>query len=138
MQRIFNIGIVILGVLCFVLWYLLIGATDPYSDILFYISYVLFAIALGAVLIYSIVNIVSSGEKIKRTAIGVGALAVVVVIGFVLAKPDNIDFESLRKAGINITDSTSKTVGAGLYMFYILSIVAVGAMVFGGIKKLIK
>lgn len=138
MQRIINIGIVVLGVVCFILWGLLLKSTDPYSDILFYLSYVLLAVALGAVLIFTVLNIISSSEKIKRTAIGLGAFAVVVILGFILAKPNNIDFEGLRNSGINVTDSTSKTVGAGLFMFYILSVVAVGAMVFGGIKKLIK
>mgnify|MGYP000341943491 FL=1 len=37
--------------------------------------------------------------------------------------------------GIEVTEGTVKTVGAGLWSFYILAIVAVVAMVVGGFKK---
>ncbi|GLB50966.1 hypothetical protein NBRC110019_00050 [Neptunitalea chrysea] len=137
-QKVFNIGIVILGVICFVFWYLLLGSTDPYSDILFYVSYILLAIAVVGVAIFSLINIFSSGEKIKRTLIGLGALAVVVILGFVFASSGNINVQDLSDQGITVSESTSKTVGAGLVMFYILTAVAILSMVFAGVKKLIK
>ncbi|GLB50729.1 hypothetical protein [Neptunitalea lumnitzerae] len=136
MQKIFNIGILALGIICFVLWYLLLQNTDPYSDVLFYVSYILLAIAVVGVAIFSIINIVSSGEKIKRTLIGLGALAVVVILGYVLADGSNIDFDALSRADINVTEAESKTVGAGLITFYILMVVALGSMLLSGIKKM--
>lgn len=136
MQKIFNIGILALGIICFVLWYLLLQNTDPYSDVLFYVSYILLAIAVAGVAIFSIINIVSSGEKIKRTLIGLGALAVVVILGYVLADGTNIDFDALSRADINVTEAESRTVGAGLITFYILMVVALGSMLLSGIKKM--
>ncbi|SFU58026.1 hypothetical protein SAMN05216480_10878 [Pustulibacterium marinum] len=138
MSKIFNIGIVVLGVICFIFWYLLLGSTDPYADILFYVSYALLAVAIIATLVWTLVNIFSSGEKVKRTLIGVGALVLVVVLGYVFAGSDNIDYQLLSSQGISVTESTSKTVGAGLIMFYILALVAILAMVLSGVKKMIK
>jgi len=37
---------------------------------------------------------------------------------------------------LGITESISKNVGAGLNAFYILAVVAIGSMLFGGVKKM--
>lgn len=140
MQKIFNIGIIVLGILCLVLWILLSGEEAPYkyTDIMFYISYFLLAVALVSALAFSVINIVSSSKKLKTTAIGVGAFILVLVIGYVIAQPDNIDFSGLASSGIEVSEETSKNVGAGLWVFYILGVVAVLAMVFSGVKKMFK
>lgn len=138
MSKIFNIGILVLGVICFIFWYLLLGSTDPFADILFYVSYILLAFAIVATLIWSLVNIFSSKEKMMKTLIGVGVLVVIVLVGYGIADPDNINYEQLANAGINVEKSTSTTVGAGLYVFYILAILAIVSMVLSGVKKLFK
>ncbi len=138
MSKIFNIGILVLGVICFIFWYLLLGSTDPYADILFYVSYILLALSIVATLVWSLVNIFSSKEKMMKTLIGIGALVVIVVIGYALADPSNINYEQLANAGITVDESTSTTVGAGLYVFYILAFLAIVSMVLSGVKKLFK
>jgi hypothetical protein len=42
------------------------------------------------------------------------------------------------KNGEMLTANESQWIGAGLRTFYILAAIAVGAMIFSGIKKLIK
>ena len=51
---------------------------------------------------------------------------------------DGSDYQSytIVDDSTELTESTSKWVGAGLYAFYILAILAIGAMIFSGIKKM--
>ncbi|MFT4943709.1 MAG: hypothetical protein ACI8RH_001454, partial [Flavobacteriales bacterium] len=44
--------------------------------------------------------------------------------------------ESFTKDGELVTAQTSRYIGTGLYAFYILSVVAIIAMAFSGVKKL--
>ncbi|MGO4913319.1 MULTISPECIES: hypothetical protein [unclassified Leeuwenhoekiella] len=99
-----------------------------------YIAYFIFAIALVFVLVFVIKNIFTSGSSIKGTLIGLGAFLAVVAISFLLASGE----ETPMRDGEVLSASASRWVEAGIYAFYILALVAVGAMVFSGVKKLAK
>ncbi len=101
---------------------------------LIYIAYITFAIALVFVLVFVIMNLFSNGAAIKGTLIGLGAFLAVILISYLLASGE----ESTTRDGTVITASTSHWVETGIYAFYILAVLAVGAMVFSGIKKLAK
>ncbi|MDA9277152.1 hypothetical protein N9P56_02110, partial [Flavobacteriaceae bacterium] len=62
----------------------------------------------------------------------IGAFLLIFVISYVMA--DGV--ESFTKDGELVTAQTSRYIGTGLYAFYILSVVAVIAMAFSGVKKL--
>lgn len=66
MHKILKIAVIAIGVLGVILWLMLLGSTDPYADFMFYISYILLFISVGFVLIYSVKNLLSSPEKLKR------------------------------------------------------------------------
>ena len=107
------------------------SAVEPYM----FIAYAVFAIALVLVVLFVLGNIFSSGEKLKKAAISIGAFAVLAVIAYVLADKAPV----MDVNGMEIADgSTAGWVGMGLYLFYILAIIAVGAMLLGGVKKIIK
>ncbi|MFI2742091.1 hypothetical protein ACG2LH_05080 [Zhouia sp. PK063] len=128
MHKIIKILAIALGLIGVVLWLLLLGSVDPYTDFMFYIAYVLTFAAAGIAVIYSIGNLLTHPDKLKRALVSVGVLVVVAVVSFALASGDPLP---------GADASTSKWVGAGLYAFYILTVVAAGAMIFSGIKRLL-
>jgi hypothetical protein len=70
---------------------------------------------------------------IKKTLIVVGAFLAIVIISYVLAE----GVETEMRDGEILSANGSKWVSAGLYVFYILGVVAIGSMVLSGVKKLI-
>lgn len=115
----------------------IIGSPDLQSSLVtpyIYIAYVTFAIALVFVIIFVVMNLVSSGAAIKSTAIGVGAFLAVILISYLIAGGE----ETVTRDGEIITESTSRWVEAGIYAFYILGIIAVGSMIFSSVRKLAK
>ncbi|RXG24635.1 hypothetical protein [Leeuwenhoekiella aequorea] len=99
-----------------------------------YIAYLIFAIALVFVLVFVIKNLFTSGSSLKGTLIGLGAFLAVVVISFLLASGE----ETPMRDGEVLSASASRWVETGIYAFYLLALIAVGAMVFSGVKKLAK
>ena len=99
-----------------------------------YIAYAAFAVAVIFVIIFVIKNIFSAGASIKGTLVGLGAFLAVVVISYLLASGE----ETPLRDGGTLSASGSRWVEAGIYAFYILAVIAIGAMVFSGVKKLAK
>ncbi len=97
-----------------------------------YVAYIIFAITLLFVIFFVLKGFFEG--NIKSTLIAVGAFLLVVVISYVLA--DGTPMAS--QDGGMLSASDSKWIGAGLYTFYILALVAIGSMVFSGVQKLIK
>ncbi len=95
-----------------------------------YVSYVIFAITIAFVLFFVIKGVFSG--NIKSTLLSVGAFLLIVVISYVLADGTPMQMPE----GEMLSASGSKWVGAGLYAFYIMAVLAIGAMVYTGIKKL--
>ena len=98
------------------------------------IAYAPIAIALVFVLVFVLKNLFSSGSSLKGTLIGLGAFLAVVVISYGLASGEEVQLRD----GEVLSASAVRWVEAGIYAFYILAIVAIGAMVFSGVKKLAK
>ena len=108
-----------------------VAATGYGLDGFLYIAYITFAITLVFVLFFVIKGIFSG--NIKNTLISVGAFLLIVIISYVMADgtPMQIREESLSASG-------SKWVDTGLYVFYIMAVLAIGAMILSGIKKITK
>ena len=92
-------------------------------------AYVMFALVVGAVLIFGLKALFF--VIIKNTLIIIGAFIVVIAISYTLA--DNTPM--VLKDGDMLSESGSKWVGAGLYTFYILAVIAIGAMIVSGFKR---
>ncbi|MCF4100300.1 hypothetical protein L1I30_01350 [Gillisia sp. M10.2A] len=101
-------------------------------DPMMYVTYIVFAITLVIVAFFVIKGLFSG--NIKNTLISVGAFALIVVVAYVLTDGTQLEL----KDGTTLSASGDHWVGAGLVVFYILAIIAVGAMVLSGIRKLIK
>jgi uncharacterized membrane protein len=83
-------------------------------------------------LLFSLLNLASSAEKLKKSLIFIGCFAVVVGIAFALSE----GVETPLKNGDMLSVSGSRWVGTGLRMFYILAALAILSMVLSGAKKL--
>jgi hypothetical protein len=93
---------------------------------------------LGAVVLITLVSsfaaLASNPAKLKKAGISVAAFLVVVLISFLFSE----GVETPLKDGEVLSASGSRWVGTGLRTFYILAVVAVGAMVFSGVKRFFK
>lgn len=138
LHKISKIVALVLGVAGVLLWGMLmikgdeavIASGGEGLDSFLYVAYLTFAILLVIVVVFVIKGI-ANGD-VKKTLMSVGAFLLIFVISYILA--DGV--ESFTKDGELVTVQTSRFIGTGLYAFYILSVVAVVAMAFSGVKKL--
>lgn len=137
-QKITKLIAAIIGVAGIVLWIFLLGSTEPYADIMINVAKVLVVAAAAIVLLFTLINLISHPDKLKKSLLAIVSFLVIVAIGYVLADGADINMQDMAKRGISITESTSKLVGAGLITFYILAILAAGMMLFTGIAKFLK
>jgi hypothetical protein len=96
-----------------------------------YVAYLTLAIVLFFVVVFVLKGLMAG--DIKKTLIVVGAFLAIVIISYVLAE----GVETEMRDGEILSANGSKWVSAGLYVFYILGIIAIGSMVLSGVKKLI-
>lgn len=99
-------------------------------DAQMYVAYIILALTLLLVLVYVLKGIFSG--NLKKTLMSIGAFLLVIIIAYVLADGTSVEMRD----GEMLSESGSKWVGTGLYTFYILAIMAIGAMIFSGIKKM--
>ena len=98
------------------------------------LSQITLLIAVIVTLIFSLRGIAKDKSKMKNALKSAGLFLIVVVIAFVLS--DGV--ETPMRDGKVLSAMGSKLVGTGIRVFFILSIIAVGLMVFPGIKKMFK
>jgi uncharacterized membrane protein len=89
-------------------------------------------IAIVITLLFSLLNLASSSEKLKKSLIFIGCFAVVVGVAFAVSE----GVETPLKDGNMLSESGSRWVGTGLRMFYILGALAILSMILSGAKKL--
>lgn len=94
-----------------------------------YVAYITLALTLFIVLVYVLKETFSG--NLKKTLMSLGAFILVIIIAYVLANGT----ETEMRDGEMLSASGSKWVGTGLITFYILAILAIGSMIYSGIKK---
>ena len=85
-------------------------------------------------LISSFASLASNAAKLKKAGISIAAFAAVVLLSFLLSE----GVETPMKDGEVLSASGSRWVGAGLRTFYILAVIAVGTMLYSGVKRFFK
>jgi len=144
MKKVLTIILGLVGVLSIVFLAMIISTGDEAIELgeagtavntFMYIAYLVLFLTLAFVIVFSLKNIFSDSEKLKSTLKGLGIFALLgLVCYFGLAN----GVETPLKDGGTLSESGSKLLGAGLYLFYALILVAGGSMLFFGIKKMIK
>ena len=111
------------------------GESGGTVDSFMYIAYLILFLPLAFVVIFSLKNIATNPDTLKATVRSVGIFALLALICyFGLATGE----ATTLKDGGEFSESGSKLLGAGLYLFYALILIAGGSMLFYGIKKMIK
>ncbi|TPV35901.1 hypothetical protein FJ651_02995 [Paucihalobacter ruber] len=142
--KIMRIIVAVVGVLAAIFLVRIIGVgddeikagQDSVVQPLMYMAYVALILTIAAVLLFTVINLVKKPAVLKQTLINVGLFAVVVVIGYVMSSGTDLDLKPFVSKGLDVTESTSKYVGMGLITFYILTAIAILAMIYTGVKKL--
>lgn len=98
-----------------------------------YLTYVLFAIALVALLIFSIVQFIGNIGKSKETLFGLIGLLVVFAISYIISSPTDISESLFEKVGTDY--GMSKLIGSGLIAFYILFVIAIVALLVSEVTR---
>ena len=146
LQKIIKLVAAIVGVLSIFFLKRIIGAgdenlkaspdlQDSIVSPFMYVAYIILGIMVALVVVFSLKHMFTNAATLKKTLINVGAfllLALVAYFGFANG------VETPLRDGEVLTAGNSQLVGAGLYLFYFLVFIAVGIMLFSGIKKMIK
>lgn len=107
---------------------------DLSINIMLYVTYLLIVVATLAAIVFPIIALAGDMKKAKRALFGVGAVAVVFLLSYVVS--DATVLESYAK--YNVTAGISKLVGAVLIMTYILGLGAIVSAIAGEILKATK
>jgi hypothetical protein len=103
-------------------------------DIGLWLGYLLFIVAAGSAIVLPLVNAIKTPGAFVRSLYGVGALIVVFVIAYSISGSD----VTQNQAALGVTESSSKIIGAGLIMFYIVLVVAVLGIAYSELSKVFK
>ena len=145
MHKIVKIILIVIGLIGTILWFQLPSMDVPPAEavnngsmgLMFIIAYLLLGIAVVVTILYGLMNLFTSKGGLKKALFSIGGLLVILVISYVLAKGTNVDMAAMAKNGVPTTEGEVKMIGMGLNMFFILAVIAVGSMLYGGIKKMI-
>ena len=99
-----------------------------------YVSYGLLLIAIGAAAILPLINAMKSPKELVKSLMGLGALVVLFLISFGLSGSE----VTAKYIAQGVGEGSSKLIGAGLTMFYIVFIIALLGIVFSEINKAFK
>ena len=100
-------------------------------DIILTIAYlILFAIIIS-VLFYSFKGIASDKSSLNSTLKMVGSFLTLFIICFLISSGE----ETLMREGKVLSALSSRFIGAAIFMFYSLILIATGAMLYFGVKN---
>ena len=140
MHKIVKIVLLVIGLIGLVCWFMLPGTEVPASEainngamnFMFILTYLLLAIAVIVSLLFTLKNLFSNPAGLKKTLYVVVGLAVVVGISYAISSGTDVSDEYKAMSD----ESTIKKIGMGLNVFFILTVVAVASMLWGGLKKM--
>ena len=147
MHKIIKILLIVLSLVGAVLWFMLPSAelseANPAEaaqsgamNAMFLLTYLFLGIAVVASLIFALKNLFSNGQNIKKALFAIGGLLVVVLISWAMASGTDVSVEEMASKNIETSESTIRNIGTGLNVFFILTFVAVVAMLWSGAKKM--
>lgn len=134
LYKIFRIVALVLAVIGIVLGLMVAGGSEGMIDNMMYVAYVVLAIVIVLVLFYVIKGVFAG--NIKKTLLSLGIFLGIVIVSYLMSSGTDLNLQPFIDKGQQITEATSKKVGAGLYTFYALAILAIASMLFSGLKKI--
>ncbi len=122
------IGLSVLGIV-----FVLLILSDVLSgiDMILYNAYVVLFIIISSVLYFGLKNMFSDKSNLMTTLKMIGSFLGLFALCFIIASGE----ETLMREGKILSATSSKFIGAALFMFYSLIIIASGTMLFFGFKN---
>ena len=122
------IGLSVLGIV-----FVLLILSDVLSgiDMILYNAYVVLFIIISSVLYFGLKNMFSDKSNLMTTLKMIGSFLGLFALCFILASGE----ETLMREGKILSATSSKFIGAALFMFYSLILIASGTMLFFGFKN---
>ena len=125
----------ILSLIGIILVALIINGSIGQIGILLWIAYIILALIISFVLFFTLKNISSNKALLVSTSKVVGIfLATALICYFALSTGE----ETPLRDGNILSESGSRLVSAGLFMFYALMVAATCIMIFFGVKNMKK
>lgn len=103
--------------------------------VLLYVAYIILALIISSVLYFTIKNISSNKALLVSTSKVVGIFLVTALICYFALSTGE---ETPLRDGNILSESGSRLVSAGLFMFYALMVAATCIMIFFGVKNMKK
>lgn len=135
-----------LGVLGLIFLALIIGKGDDAIEMsamqgdygtvsyIIYLAQFILLITVLITLFFSLKNLASDKGNLKKSLMFIGAFAVVILVAYLFSSGE----ETPMQDGKMLSAGGARMVETGIRTFYFLTIIAVGAMAFHSVKKLIK
>ena len=145
-QKITNIIAIGLGILGLVFLAFIISQGDEsiemsamqgdygFVSAIIYLAFIVLGIVVLSTVVFSLMNLFSNKDKLKKAGISIGSFLAVIIVAFILSE----GVETPMQDGKVLSASGSRWVETGIRTFYLLTLIAVGIMIFNSVRKLIK
>lgn len=107
---------------------------NSFIEIGLYLAYILLAFAVISIILIPLYYTIVNFKKAKQGLIGVGVLAAVLIIAYLISPADQGLFYETMKIG----PSGSKIIGGGLFATYFVMLGIIVAILYAEIGKLLK
>ena len=143
-QKITNILAIGLGVLGLIFLVLIISAGDDKIEMdamngdygfvaaIIYLAFLVLAIVVLSTVVFSVMNLVSEKNKLKKAGISIGSFLLVIIIAFVLSE----GVETPMQDGKVLSAIGSRWVETGIRTFYLLTLIAGGIMIYNSVRNM--
>lgn len=112
-----------------------IAAAGPYLSY----AYVLAFIAIGLVVVFSVINVFLNPSNLKFVLVGVGGLLAIAVVAYLLSSDAPLVFTSKEMSDLYSKDTTTlKWTDTGLYVAYALFGISILGMLLTELRDLLK
>ncbi|KPM31299.1 Membrane protein [Croceitalea dokdonensis DOKDO 023] len=146
MHKILKIVLIVIGVIGAALsFFFMPSGDDPEAinsgaiDLMFILTWILLIAASAFALFFGLKKMMTSPGGLKKALFALGGLAVLFIVGYALSSGDEAKavVDTFSGKDIQPTESTVKTIGMMLNVFFMMTGVAVLLMVLPGVKRLI-
>ena len=97
------------------------------------LAQIILAITILITVVFSAKNLASDKEKLKSSLMSIGAFLVVLIAAFIFSSGE----ETPMQDGAVLSANGARLVETGIKMFYFLTVIAIAAMSYGSVRKLI-
>ena len=143
MLKIIKIVLIVIGVIGAVLsFFFMPSGDDPEAinsgaiDLMFLLTWILIIVASAAALFFGFKKMMTTPGGLKKAGFAIVGLLVIVAISYGLSSGDEAKSIADAMSDKGATEGVVKNIGMGLNAFFILTVLAVIAMLWGGVKNM--